>query len=110
LAKEVMIRTRRAGIVVQCNIIVGHFDETLWDFIQTLFFLVWARRGIDVINLSIYGFDKFSADSAAADAKGITNRYRGDWRAPGWQNQYRVRRVKKRIVLALMKILGIREP
>lgn len=110
LALDVINRTRKAGIVVQINIIVGHFDETLVDFLKTLLFICRGRKDIDVINISHYCFDKRSPDTAKADLVGIINKFEHDWTGPGWQNKLWIREVKKQLVLGLMKILGMRIP
>ncbi|MEQ1878263.1 MAG: radical SAM protein [Bdellovibrionia bacterium] len=110
LALDVIHRTKKAGIVVQINIIVGHFNETLSDFLKTLFFIFKGRKDIDVINISHYGFDKRSPDTANSEKNGITNKFSEHWKAPGWQNNFRVRTIKANLVLGLMKLLGMREP
>ena len=77
-----------------------------WKAVRALM----RARNIDVINVSELGFDRRSADTLNAAKNGVTNPFHYDWRAPGWQNRYSVRSVKRRIVFGLMKLLGIREP
>jgi hypothetical protein len=107
LARDVIHRTKQAGIAVQVNIIVGHFEETLRDFLRTLVLILRSRKDIDVVNLTLYCFDKYSFDSA--HAKGIENRFSEYWKGAGWQHTYAMRKFKRRLVLGAMWVAGIRE-
>lgn len=107
-AYETIIRVHRAGVGVQVNLIVGHFEETLKDYFDTLK-LVWrVRKYVDIVNVNPYVFDKFSADFARV--QGITDKGSERWSGAGPLNYYWVRKLKRKGLLAMMKVLGLRAP
>jgi radical SAM superfamily enzyme YgiQ (UPF0313 family) len=106
VAREVIHRTKQAGIRVQINIIAGHPRETLTDFLKTLAFVYRVRKQIDNVNLSLYSFDKFSYDTA--HEKDITDRFSKRWKGSSWQHTYPVRRSKEILLVGLLRASGVR--
>ena len=107
-AYETILRVKKAGVGVQVNLIVGHFEETLGDYFQTLKLVFRVRKHADIVNVNCYVFDKYSQDFARVT--GIDDKGTERWRGPGLWNKHGIRLAKQKILFGLMKLWGLRTP
>ena len=107
-AIEVIRRTHAAGVNVQINIIVGHFEETWRDYWETLKFIVRVRRYLTYLNVNCYTFDEGSIDTQVAT--GIVNRQMKAWHKEDGSQRYVWRRLKQSIIMGMIKVFGIKFP
>ena len=107
-AYDVIVRTKNAGISIQVNIMVGHFEETLLDYLKTIIFLIKVRKYISYVNLNIYGFEKQSSDFLKP--KNVINQFSENWYSTDRLNNLLLRKIKKKIIKIQLKILGIKIP
>ena len=106
-ALEVIGRTSLAGIAMQVNIIVGHFEESLVDFLKSVLFVIRIRKQIQYLHVNCYDFADQSEDYRLAT--NIVNRKSPRWRTRSGLNNYYTRQARRGILLVLMKLFGIRE-
>lgn len=96
-AQDIIINTRRTGILAKLFIMVGSPGETLIDFIKTVWFIVKNRKFIDDISITSAGIVYMSDWYLRPEKYGIViKKKRYDfWRTKYYINNHYTRTIKR---------------